>query len=267
MERTELRIFSYLPNPRLYKATIAARLAGVELELRGAAPGELAGWLWDFDAHPLDAAGREAHADAARQARTGFGGTLYKTDAFLAAHPYGTVPAAFSGDGRIGVFESNSIMRAVARLAGDAAGLYGTDPVTAARIDGFLDVSLLFARDSQIYLLALTNRELTEDIHARTAEALHHWLDGIERALGHTDSYIACDTLSLADIAFACELALMHAEHARREPLEAAGLEPLTEATLAETFPRALAHFDALCAHAAFAPDLAPYLEKLHAAR
>jgi len=31
---TDLRIFSYLPNPRIRKATIAARLCGVELEAR-----------------------------------------------------------------------------------------------------------------------------------------------------------------------------------------------------------------------------------------
>jgi hypothetical protein len=35
---------------------------------------------------------------------------------FLEAHPFGTVPVAFSPDGRVGIFESNSIMRAVARL-------------------------------------------------------------------------------------------------------------------------------------------------------
>ena len=41
----DLRIFSYLPNPRIWKATIAARLNGVDLEVRGAKPSELASWL------------------------------------------------------------------------------------------------------------------------------------------------------------------------------------------------------------------------------
>ena len=50
---SELRIFSYLPNPRVWKATIAARLCGVEVEVRGASPKELQSWLWDFDARPL----------------------------------------------------------------------------------------------------------------------------------------------------------------------------------------------------------------------
>ena len=50
---SQLRIFSYLPNPRIWKATIAARLAGVEVEVRGSSPKELQSWLWDFDARPL----------------------------------------------------------------------------------------------------------------------------------------------------------------------------------------------------------------------
>ena len=33
-----LRIFCYLPNPRIWKATIAGRLTGVAVEIRGASP-------------------------------------------------------------------------------------------------------------------------------------------------------------------------------------------------------------------------------------
>jgi elongation factor 1-gamma len=109
----ELRIFSYLPNPRIWKATIAARLNGVAVEVRGARPRELADWLWDFEARPLSPGEREGFAAAVRVGKVGFkGGELIKTDAFLAAHPFGTVPAAFSPDGVTGIFESNSIMRA-----------------------------------------------------------------------------------------------------------------------------------------------------------
>ena len=64
----DLRIFSYLPNPRLFKATIAARLVDVEVEIRGARPKELAEWLWDFDARPLTDADRE-NQNYARGAR------------------------------------------------------------------------------------------------------------------------------------------------------------------------------------------------------
>ena len=87
--------------------------------------------------------------------RVGFKIPLHKTRGFLEAHPFGTVPAAFSPDGKVGIFESNSIMRAVARLGEGKVPLYGSDPYEASRIDGFLDASLVFARDSQIYLLAL----------------------------------------------------------------------------------------------------------------
>src|SRR6266403_6350363 len=99
----QLRIFSYLPNPRIWKATIAARLCGVEVDVRGSSPKELQSWLWDFDARPLS--GDDAAASAGvRIGKVGFQGThLRKTEAFMAAHPFGTVPAAFSPDGKVGV--------------------------------------------------------------------------------------------------------------------------------------------------------------------
>ena len=61
-----LRIFSYLPNPRVWKATIAARFCGVDVEVRGASGKELRDWLWDYDAHPLSEHERASHAEAAR---------------------------------------------------------------------------------------------------------------------------------------------------------------------------------------------------------
>ena len=149
-----IRIFSYLPNPRIWKATIAARILGVNVEVRGVPGGQLSQWLWDFDARELTEADKE-NSSLRRQGRTGFRGELYKTEAFMQAHPYGTVPAAFSADGTVGIFESNSIMRVVARLGDSGKGLYGTDAYTASRIDSFLDASLVFARDSQIYLQAV----------------------------------------------------------------------------------------------------------------
>jgi elongation factor 1-gamma len=120
---SQLRIFSYLPNPRIWKATIAARLAGVEVEVRGGSPRELQSWLWDFDARPLSPSEQVACNEVRGQ--IGFKGALHKTEAFLDAHPFGTVPAAFSPDGAVGIFESNSIMRAVARLGESRFPLYG----------------------------------------------------------------------------------------------------------------------------------------------
>ena len=100
-----LRIFSYLPNPRIWKATITGRLCDVEIEVRGASPRELSQWLWDFDARPIAEVPRETLVSAERTGRIGFTDQkLYETDAFLEAHPFGTVPAAFSPDGRTGIF-------------------------------------------------------------------------------------------------------------------------------------------------------------------
>ena len=142
-----LRIFSYLPNPRVWKATIAARFCGVEVEVRGASGKELRDWLWDYDAHPLSEQERAGLASLARTGKVGLtGAQLFKTDAFMAAHPFGNVPAALGADGNVGIFESNSIMRAVARLGAAAFSLYGRDAYEASRIDSFLDVSLVFAR-------------------------------------------------------------------------------------------------------------------------
>ena len=43
---SELRVFSYLPNPLIRKATIAARRNGVEVEVINTSPKELQSWLW-----------------------------------------------------------------------------------------------------------------------------------------------------------------------------------------------------------------------------
>jgi len=262
-EGAALRIFSYLPNPRIFKATIAARLCGVELELRGAPPRELADWLWDFDARPLVPADREMCAGAAREARTGFAGRLYKTDAFLEAIPFGTVPAAFSPDGAVGIFESNSIMRAVARLGAASTALYGTDAYSAARIDSFLDASLVFARDSQLYLLALAQGHLSEDLYRRMAQAVASYFGGIDRALQPDREFVVGEAVTLADICFAAETALFANERASETKLVAEGWQPLYGDPLGERFPHAAAHFERLCEHPGFAPDLGPYLQKL----
>jgi glutathione S-transferase len=258
-----LRIFSYLPNPRLAKATIAARLCGVELEVRGASPRELPGWLWDFDARPLAEGEGEAAAGTAREARTGFRGRLYKTEAFLEAHPFGTVPAAFSPDGSVGVFESNSILRAVARLGQERHNLYGADAYTASRIDSFLDTSLVFARDSQLYLLALASGRIDGEVYGRAEQALSTYLGGIDRALAPAREFLVGRDVTLADVCFATEVALFSAECVSTSRLAKARFEPLFGFAIRQRFPRALAHFDRLCAHEAFAPDLEPYLSKL----
>lgn len=248
----DLRIFSYLPNPRIWKSVIASRLNGVELEVRGDKPQNLANWLWDFDARPLSEVSEADKQASEREARTGFSGKLYKTAAFVAANPLGTVPCAFSPDGKIGIFESNSIMRAVARLGENQCPLYGSTPYESARIDGFLDISLVFARDSQIYLLAIDGKRVTPDIHASAVDAFHTWMAGIEQALIDGD-YLVGERISLADICFVCEFALFARE---RKFAELLGEQDLTVISEMDQYPKAQGLLDRLCKHPAFMPEL-----------
>ncbi len=163
------------------KATIAARFSGATIEIVGAKPPELPDWLWDYDARPLTDADKTELAHLKRTARTGFSGGLYKTDAFLAANPFGAVPAAFGGDGAVGLFESNSIMRAAARLGPNAESIYGGGPLMPSRIDSFLDRNLVFARDLQRYLLG--GRAMTDELYGAMENEAHAYFTGIEQAL------------------------------------------------------------------------------------
>jgi elongation factor 1-gamma len=258
---SQLRIFSYLPNPRIWKATIVARLTGVALDVRGTAPKELPSWLWDFDAHPLSPSEKPQASEV--PGRVGFQGKLHKTAAFLEAHPFGTVPAAFSPDGKVGIFESNSIMRAVARLADDKLGLYGKDPYETSRIDSFLDASLVFARDSQIYLLSFGSGSMPAEIHGRARDAFATYMMGINGSLSGGRGFIAGDHLTLADVCFVTDLALFHNEKPRARDLKRLGLEPILSGKVDEEFPHAMAHFGKLSKHPAFAPDVVPYMEKI----
>lgn len=258
-----LRIFSYLPNPRIAKATITARLCGVTLDLRGASVPELKHWLWDFDAHLMSDTERASLEHLLRTAKKGFTSTLYKTEAFLEAHPFGTVPAAFSPDGKVGIFESNSIMRAVARLGHDEAKLYGDDPYGASRIDSFLDASLLFARDTQIYVLALWSGSIAAEVHRSAEQAFATYMGGIERALQGPAQFLVGDRLTLADICFAAELTLFHNELPHSDLLQGLALRQMLSAASRAEFPKAFDHFERLRAMEAVAPDIEPYLQAL----
>jgi elongation factor 1-gamma len=253
-----LRIFSYLPNPRVWKSLIAAELIGVEVEVIGDKPANLSSWLWDFDARVLDETERTDHSPYARTSRRGFSGTLYKTDAFLRAHPFGTVPAAFSGDGSIGIFESNSILRSVARAAGTGHGLYGRDHYAASRIDSFLDATLVFAREAQVYLLAVDRMDAAT--HERMAGAWEFYLNGIEQALAATP-FVAGSELTIADIGFACDLAQFLRERPMQDRLERQGFAPISRKFEAD-FPGVHAHLVQLSGRPVFENYLAGYVKQ-----
>jgi len=260
---SELRIFSYLPNPRIWKATITARLCGVEMEVRGTSPKELASWLWDFDARPLS--GNElVESPDSQIGHVGFAGMrLHKTSAFLEAHPFGTVPAAFSPDGKVGIFESNSIMRSVARLGESEFPLYGGDAYEASRIDSFLDASLVFARDAQFYLLALMNRTVSAETYTRAREGFAVYANGVNQALTPDHEFLVGDSITIADICFVAELCLFFNERRSLQVIEKHGFTPILHARVEAEYPRVFAHFTKLRTHPAFAPDVEPYLKKL----
>lgn len=256
---TQLRIFSYLPNPRVAKATIAARLCNVDLEVRGAPAVDLVNWLWDFDARPIPDAEKERLAHLVVKSKTGFTTPLYKTPAFLDAQPFGTVPAAFGPDGKIGIFESNSILRAVARIARQPHALYGNDPYVASRIDSFLDLGHDFGRDVQDYILGMRGGALDGQLYERTRRGATAYFTGIERSLAR-GRYLVGDQMTLAEICFVCETALLHNEKNFQGALAEKGLGPLLEELGPSNYPRANELFDELRRHPAFAPDLEGYL-------
>src|SRR5262249_28040197 len=146
-------------------------------------PQELQSWRWGFDARPLSAQELAAPAGG-RIGKGGFqGGGLRQTHAFMAAHPVRNLPAALSPHGRGGIFEANSIMRAVARLGASSFPLYGQGPYEASRVDSFLDASLVFARDAQIYLLALMSGSVSAESHGRARDGFATYAAGLEQAL------------------------------------------------------------------------------------
>ena len=174
-------------------------------------------WLWDFDARELSEAERTDDSPHAR-IRRGFSGTLFKTDAFLEAHPFGTVSAAFSGDG---IFESNSILRAVVRAATDDEGLYGKDAFEASRIDSFLDAARLRPRGAGLS----AGRERDGRHHCRAHGRRLRVLPERHRGRARDSPFIAGNALSIADIGIACDLAVparaTHGRSSRRERLRA----------------------------------------------
>ena len=88
---------------------------------------------------------------------------------------------------------------------------------------------------------------------------------GINQALSPDREFLVGNTITIADICFVAELSLFCNERTRARELERQGLEPILQARVDAEFPRAMAHFSRLRTHAAFAPDMEPYLKKIEA--
>ena len=251
---SRIRIISYLPNPRVYKATIAARFSGAQIEVVGDTPPEMANWLWDYDAFKMNAADKQNHAASKRTASVGFAGEIYKTDAFLLANPFGDIPMAFANNGADGVFESNSLMRLAALSGPHAPVLYGKSPAEQARIDGFLDKTLLFADIIQKYILA--GSDLTDELHGEMARAFEKYCSVLDMIL-HDNPYLVGDAISLADIVTVCEFALMSNEGRMSAALDDIGCPPILPGL--KNYKALYAHIGKLLTREEFKQDLAGY--------
>ena len=255
MPEPVLKVFSYLPNPRVWKALIAADLLNLQIEVVGDKPSNLDKWLWDHQARLLEDHERHADNPAARESKRGFSQTLFKTDAFMLAHPFGTVPAGFDKDGKVGIFESNSILRAVARLGDYGIGLYGRDVLESSRVDSFLDSILVFSREAQEYLLAMDN--MTPYQHERMAAAFEFFSAGIEQTLQH-NKFLVGERITLADIAFACDFSQFLRERLMQNRLDPIDLNCVSQE--AETkYPKTFDYLQNLSRHKVFAKYLGDY--------
>ena len=256
MTNSVLKVFSYLPNPRVWKSIIAGRFCGIEVEVVGDKPGELGTWLWDFEPRPLSEEERTKDSPYARVGRRGFSGMLFKTDAFLSAHPFGTVPAAFSPDGEVGIFESNSILRSVARSAPAGSTIYGSSGYEASRIDSFLDAGLVFAREAQVYLLGIDG--ISAESYQRMEAAYEFYLSGIEATLSN-NPFLVGKNLTIADISFVCDFAQFLREGHYEEKLNNQGLS-LISGKGQELYPRSFEHMLDLNSRSEFSEVMGTYL-------
>ena len=242
MSNHVLRIFSYLPNPRVWKALIAADYLGVTVQVLGDKPKNLGNWLWDFDARELGEEEKTEDSPHARVSRRGF---LWRAvqNRCLHAHPAlrhraSSVQSGWCG-GRIRI---QQYFASGCAIGTGCKGLYGRNAMDASRIDSFLDATLVFGREAQVYLLGIDG--ISQELHGRMAAAFEFYLEGIERALEHS-AYIAGDQVTIADIAFACDVSQFLRERLMRSGLAAASLPVISE-NAETTFPRAFEHLSAL---------------------
>ena len=253
---SKIRIFSYLPNPRVWKAVITGKLCNVEVEVIGDKPRNLPNWLWDYDARILEEEEKQ-NSPHKLDGKRGFTGNLYKTSEFLNQHPFGTVPAAFVGDNKIGVFESNSIMRAVSRMSSLTELYGGNDSSLTSRIDSFLDANLVFSREHQVYILSIEN--LNSYTYDRMKSAYEFYLDGIELSLSN-NKYIAGDKLSLADISFVCDFSQFLREGHYEESLAEQGFKIISK-NIKISHPKTVHHLIELSERNEFSSVMGSYLE------
>ena len=168
------------------------------------------------------------------------GGAFGRTreDAYLAMNPNALVPVIEEADG-FTLFESNAILRYLARTRAPGHAIYPTDPKQAATCDKWMD-----------WQLGTLNRPMTVIFftYIRIPEAERDW-PGAEKARGEAETlwamveptlrnqaFLCGDTLTLADIALGIYAHRWFALPIERKPM-----------------PALRAWYDRLLAHPAFA--------------
>jgi len=169
-----LRIVTYPNNSRVWKSRIATQYNGVEI----------------FD----------DHEDFVM-------GTTNREDWFMAVNPFHKVPTLFTEDASDGVFESNAILRYVARLGADTHDLYASDdPLKQSRIDAFLDMELSIKNAMRPWIGTTRGWLSASDEEVKNSmEGTKVWLVGVERQLMRTP-YLVGDSVTLADISLVTSL-------------------------------------------------------------
>lgn len=253
----EERNFSYLPNPRVWKAFSAARIGCGDLEVRGAACGALVDWLRDFDARPLSEVSAEECAAAERMGRIGFKGRrLYKTDAFLELSRSGqswrlSARAARSAS----LNPTASCVRSPAQrrggprsVRGDAVRQLSECPsgVRLRRADLPPRHARLRTRSGR----PRSRRRGVHDLHDQDRPGLGLGPPRAFRRRGQFGRHL-----------LPCELALFCNELCRSEALIALD-KMLFLGNAEERFPRAMVHFDRFAHDPVFTPEFGPYLAK-----
>jgi len=165
-----LSIVTYPDNPRVWKALIAAKYNGVEVNLKS-----------DFKM-----------------------GETNKTASFLSVNPFGQVPTAFSSD-RTGVFESNSILRYVARVGEKKKNLYGKDALEQSRVDAFLDAIVSLESVAGPWFYKLSKYPFAANFHRSyidrcidfTKKSYIGWNEALKEK-----QFLVGDSLTIADIAW-----------------------------------------------------------------
>ena len=109
------------------------------------------------------------------------------------------------------------------------------------------------------YPFSIEFEDITTYTYERTKAAYEFYLDGLERSLT-SNSFLAGDHLSIADISFVCEFAQFLREGHYLEQLESKNLSLISK-NFKTDYPLTFSHFKNLCEKKEFADVMGTYLD------